>query len=108
MRPIKFRIWDERNQNYISVNEYREFILNCDIHPDNFFILQQYIGIHDKNGNNGNSNKSGNGGHSSIGDKENSPMIHIEIDAKDEDGRVGTVRVPKMVHLYDIDKYRKK
>ena len=50
MRPIKFRIWDERNQNYISVNEYREFILNCDIHPDNFFILQQYIGIHDKNG----------------------------------------------------------
>lgn len=60
------------------------------------------------NGNNGNSNNSGNGGHSSIGDKENSPMIHIEIDAKDEDGRVGTVRVPKMVHLYDIDKYRKK
>lgn len=50
MRPIKFRIWDERNQNYISVNEYRELILNCDIHPDNFFILQQYIGIHDKNG----------------------------------------------------------
>ena len=60
------------------------------------------------NGNNGNSNNSGNGGHSSIGDKGNSPMIHIEIDAKDEDGRVGTVRVPKMVHLYDIDKYRKK
>ena len=65
-------------------------------------------GNNNNNGNNGNSNNSGNGGHSSIGDKENSPMIHIEIDAKDEDGRVGTVRVPKMVHLYDIDKYRKK
>lgn len=49
MRPIKFRLWDEKNQCFISVDDYRKLLSNCDIHPDSTFILQQYIGIEDKN-----------------------------------------------------------
>lgn len=62
-------------------------------------------GGNNNNDNNGNNNGNNNGGQSSIGDKSNQPMVNIEIDAKtDSSGAIGTVRLPKRVHLYDINK----
>lgn len=40
----------------------------------------------------------------SIGDINNAPMVNIGIDAKDNGGDIESVRVPMLIHLFDINK----